>query len=492
MNLERLISSLLIYKSIGNINIEVNDLKADSRIVEQGDLFICLPGFVTDGHKYAQNAIDKGAVAVICERKLPVKVPQIIVKDVRFAMAVLSDKFYNHPSTRLKVIGVTGTNGKTTTTHLIDKILTDQNHVTGLIGTIKMKIGDEVLEVKNTTPDAIDLHKNFDKMITVGSDYVTMEVSSHALDMGRVRGIDFNIAVFTNLTQDHLDYHVTMGKYREAKGLLFSQLGNAYGKNSKYAVLNADDKASQYFNKITAAQTITYGIDNEADVRAINLCITEQGTNFTLNSFKGVIDINLKMIGKFSVYNALAAITVALIEDISLVEIKKSIEDISGVDGRFELVNLNQDFTVIVDYAHTPDGLENVLKTIKEFVSGKVYCVFGAGGDRDKIKRPLMGKIAVESSDVVIVTSDNPRSENPEEIIKDIVAGIEEIKNMQSVYITITDRRKAIEYAINNAKKGDVVIIAGKGHETYQILNDKVIHFDDREVAKEAIRGKIL
>lgn len=492
MDLQQLISSLLIYKSIGNINIEINNLKVDSRNVEQDDLFICLPGFVSDGHEYAQKAIDNGAVAVMCERELSVEVPQIIVKDVRFAMAVLSDKFYNHPSTRLNVIGVTGTNGKTTTTHLIDKILTDQQHITGLIGTIKMKIGEEVLSVKNTTPDAIELHKNLDKMINVRSDYAIMEVSSHALNMGRVRGIDFNIAVFTNLTQDHLDYHETMDKYREAKGLLFSQLGNMYGKSTKFAVLNADDIASQYFNKITAAQIITYGIDNEADVRASNLLITGRGTSFKLDSFKGSIDINLKMIGKFNVYNMLAAITVSLIENIPLEKIKKSIEDIVGVDGRFELVSLNQNFTVIVDYAHTPDGLENVLNAIKEFVSGKIYCVFGAGGDRDKTKRPLMGKIAIENSDVVIVTSDNPRSDNPEEIIKDIVVGIGESKNKQSKYITITDRRKAIEYAINNADKNDVVIIAGKGHETYQILHDKIIHFDDREVAREAIRGRFL
>ncbi len=492
MNLEQLIKPLLILKKIGEINIEVNDIKVDSRKIEQGDLFICLPGFATDGHEYAQKAVDNGAVAIMCERELSVEVPQIIVKDARFAMAFLSDKFYNHPSSRLRVIGVTGTNGKTTTTFLIDKIITDQNHVTGLIGTIKMKIGSEVVNVKNTTPDAIDLHKNFDKMIKVGSEYVTMEVSSHALDIGRVRGVDYNIAVFTNLTQDHLDYHGTMEKYREAKGLLFSQLGNAYGKDIKYAVLNADDKASQYFNRITAAQVITYGIDSDADVRATNLSITEQGTSFTLKSFKGIIDINLKMIGKFSVYNSLAAITVALIENIALDEIKKSIEDITGVDGRFELVTLNQDFTVIVDYAHTPDGLENVLKTIKEFVKGKIYCVFGAGGDRDKTKRPLMGNIATTYSDIAIVTSDNPRTENPEQIIKDIVEGIEKNESENFSYTTINDRKKAIEFAINNAEKGDVVIIAGKGHETYQILNDKVIHFDDREVARNAIRSRFL
>ncbi|MGD9677911.1 MAG: UDP-N-acetylmuramoyl-L-alanyl-D-glutamate--2,6-diaminopimelate ligase [Vulcanibacillus sp.] len=492
MNLRKLLEPLITYKVVGEINIDINDIKVDSRKVEHGNLFICLPGSSSDGHDYAKQSVENGAVALICENELPINIPQVIVKNSRFAMALLTDKFYNHPSHKLKVIGITGTNGKTTTTYLIEKILADQNHLSGLIGTIRMKIGNEIINVKNTTPDANDLHNYFNKMVEVGSEYAILEVSSHALDMGRVKGVDFNIAVFTNLTQDHLDYHGTMDKYREAKGLLFSRLGNVYfnNSNSKFAVLNADDDASQYFNKITAVQVITYGIDNDADVKATNINITGQGTSFTLISFKGKIDINLKMIGKFSVYNALGAIAVALIEGIALENIKHSLEEISGVDGRFELVNANQDYTVIVDYAHTPDGLENVLKTIKEFAKRKVYCVFGAGGDRDKSKRPLMGKIALNYSDLAIITSDNPRTEDPEQIIKDILEGIITEEN-RSKYITIQDRKKAIEYAVNNARSGDVIIIAGKGHENYQILNDKVIHFDDREVALEAIRSKL-
>lgn len=493
MFLKELVKPLLTARITGNEKVDIHGIEVDSRKVKKGDLFICLKGFTVDGHDYANTAVENGAAALICERELPLSIPQVIVKDSRFAMALISDIFYNHPTQKLKVIGVTGTNGKTTTTHLIEKILDDRGFVSGLIGTIKMKIGNETYDVKNTTPDAIELQKNFGKMEEAGSTYAIMEVSSHALDMGRVRGIDYHIGVFTNLTQDHLDYHETMEKYRNAKGLLFSQLGNVYYNNlerQKYAVLNADDNAANYFKSITAAQVITYGIDNNADVRATNIAITAQGTKFTLESFKGKLEINLKMIGKFSVYNSLAAITVGLIEGMKLEDIKRSLEEITGVEGRFEAVNEGQVFTVIVDYAHTPDSLENVLKTAGEFAKGKIYCVFGAGGDRDRTKRPLMGEIAMKYSDFAVVTSDNPRSEEPEQIINDILVGVNKADNSGEKFITIIDRKKAIEYAISNAESGDVILIAGKGHETYQIIKDKVIHFDDREIARNAIRGK--
>ncbi|KXG43776.1 UDP-N-acetylmuramoyl-L-alanyl-D-glutamate--2,6-diaminopimelate ligase [Tepidibacillus decaturensis] len=493
MKLSQIIAPILTAKMIGNPNVEINGVEVDSRKVKAGDLFICLLGFTVDGHDFAQKAVEQGAVAILCERPLDLQVPQVIVKDARFAMAMIADLFYQHPSQKLKVIGVTGTNGKTTTTHLIEKILADQGHLSGLIGTIKMKIGNEIVEAKNTTPDALLLQQSFAKMVKVGSDYAIMEVSSHALDMGRVRGVNYHIGVFTNLTQDHLDYHLTMEKYRDAKGLLFSQLGNTFHsllEENKYAVLNADDQASEYFQQITAAQVITYGIDHDADVKALDIHIDAQGTSFAVETFRGNIDIQLKMIGKFSVYNALAAMTVGLIEGISLDQIKQSLEQISGVDGRFEPVNEGQDYTVLVDYAHTPDSLENILKTVKEFAKGKIYCVFGAGGDRDKTKRPIMGEIAVKYSDIAVVTSDNPRSENPEQIIHDILVGIEKTGVDTNKYIVIIDRKEAIEYAVSQAKKDDVILIAGKGHETYQILKNKTIHFDDREIARDAIRSK--
>lgn len=494
LNLAKMIKPLISYKTIGETDIDINDIKVDSRKVEIGDLFICLTGFTTDGHDYAKQAIENGAVALICEKELAINIPQVIVKNSRDAMTYLADIFYNQPSHKLKVIGVTGTNGKTTITHMIEKILADNGHLSGLIGTIKMKIGNEILEVKNTTPDATILQKNFARMYDIGSEYAIMEVSSHALDIGRVMGINYQIAVFTNLTQDHLDYHQTMDKYREAKGLLFSQLGNNYATSvdeSKYAVLNIDDDASNYFKNITTAHVITYGIENDADVRASNLAVTGKGTSFILESFKGSMRINLKMTGKFSVYNALAAITVALIEGIPLDAIKKSVESLSGVDGRFELVDVGQNFTVLVDYAHTPDSLENVLKTVKEFANEKVITVFGAGGDRDKTKRPIMGQVASKYSDMAIVTSDNPRTEEPQSIIEDILVGIENTKANEQNYVSILDRKEAIEYAINSAKSGDVILIAGKGHETYQILNEGTIHFDDREIARNAIRSRL-
>jgi len=494
MNLKELIEPIFLKKIVGNIEqIEINGIEVDSRKIQVGDLFICLPGFTVDGHEFAQAAIDKGAVALVCEKELPVNIPQIIVKSSRYAMAVLSDMFFNHPTQKLKVIGVTGTNGKTTTTHLIEKIFADGGHLSGLIGTIKMKIGDKVYDMKNTTPEAITLQKSFSEMVKVGSEYAIMEVSSHALDLGRVRGVDYNIAVFTNLTQDHLDYHVTMERYKEAKGLLFSQLGNSFAsspKGKKYAVLNSDDKATEYYTKITAAEVVTYGINQPANIKATNIKTSSNGTTFILETPQGNIEIQLQMIGMFSVYNALAAISVAYIEGYSLEQIKNSLEEIKGVDGRFEAVNEGQDFTVIVDYAHTPDSLENVLKTIREFAKGKVYCIFGAGGDRDKTKRPIMGSIAVQYSDIAVVTSDNPRSEDPNTIIKDVLVGIEKEEHLAGEYIAITDRKEAIEYAIANAHKDDVVLIAGKGHETYQIIKDQVHHFDDREIAKEAIRRK--
>jgi len=493
MNLRQLIEPLLTVKVIGNLDVEINGIEVDSRKVNPGDLFICLPGFTVDGHDFAPKAVDNGAVALLCEREMPLSISQIIVKDIRFAMALLTDRFFHHPSHHLKMIGVTGTNGKTTTTHLIDKILIDCGHTTGLMGTIKMKIGNEVFDVKNTTPDALDLQKSLSKMVEVGADYATMEVSSHALAMGRVRGVKYHIGVFTNLTQDHLDYHHTMQEYRNAKGLLFSQLGNVYVdqmNENHFAVLNSDDQASEYFRRITSAQVITYGIDHGADVRATHIEITAQGTFLKVVTFKGEIDLQLKLVGKFNVYNVLAAITVGLIERISLDQMKKSLEDVQGVDGRFEPVLEGQEFAVLVDYAHTPDSLENVLKTVNEFAKGKIYCVFGAGGDRDKSKRPLMGQIAVKYSDMAVVTSDNPRTEEPNLIIEDILNGIHAVDTDPISYTTFVDRKEAIEFAINQAQPGDVVLIAGKGHETYQILHDKVIHFDDREIAREAIRGK--
>lgn len=470
----------------GDDSMEITGLTADSRQVQPGCLFVCLTGYTVDGHSFAAQAVQQGAVAVLSERDLDVPATVVKVPDTRRAMAMLADRFYGSPTRELKLIGVTGTNGKTTTTHLIDKILRDRQRVTGLIGTIHMRIGDVTEDVKNTTPDALDLQKSFRRMRDVNTEYAIIEVSSHALEMGRVRGCDVHTAVFTNLTQDHLDYHKTMENYRYAKSLLFSQLGNSYDPDRlKTAVLNADDDASKLYATVTPARVITYGIDQEADVRATDIEITSKGTSFTAQTFAGSVRMNLKLMGKFNVYNALAATAVALAENVPLEAIKNSLESVPGVSGRFEAVDAGQPFAVLVDYSHTPDSLENALATVKEFAKQRIFCIVGCGGDRDRTKRPIMARIATKYADHSVLTSDNPRSEDPQAIIDDMLAGLDGVE--QERYTAVVDRREAIHFAVSKAQPGDVILIAGKGHETYQIIKDQVLPFDDREVAREAI-----
>ncbi len=466
-----------------NENPFIKSIEMDSREVSQGSLFICINGYTVDGHDYASKAVEKGAVAIIAEREVSVNVPVIIVKDTKRTMALLADLFYGQPTHHLHLIGVTGTNGKTTTTHIIDTILTEAKKKTGLIGTMYIKIDGEQKSVKNTTPESLTLQKTFKEMNDRNVTHAIMEVSSHALHMGRIHGCDFNVAVFTNLSQDHLDYHETMKDYQFAKGLLFAQLGNRFNHNEiKIAVLNEDEEATSEYKKMTAAKILTYGIDNEADVMAKNIQMTSKGTTFTLITPTHQRDVTINMVGKFSVYNILAAVTACLASSIELDSIIKAIEAIEGVRGRFELVDANQDFSVIVDYAHTPDSLENVLQTIKQFAKGKIYCVVGCGGDRDKSKRPLMAEIAVKYSDEPIFTSDNPRSEDPAEILKDMETGVIGLHHH-----TISNREDAIHFAVKHAKKDDVILIAGKGHETYQQIGNEVFDFDDKEVASKAI-----
>ncbi|MEK3869185.1 MULTISPECIES: UDP-N-acetylmuramoyl-L-alanyl-D-glutamate--2,6-diaminopimelate ligase [unclassified Paenibacillus] len=493
MQLKELATYLIASQIRGDGELACEGIAIDSRKVQPGDLFICLPGHTVDGHDFAPQAADKGAAALVVERWLDdCPLPQLKVKDSRLAMAVLGNVFFGFPSRRLKVIGVTGTNGKTTTTYLIERILEDQGRSTGLIGTIQRKFAGRTYPMSGTTPESLELQRYLHEMAEGGAAYCVMEVSSHALDQGRVKGTHFRTAVFTNLTQDHLDYHNTMEEYRGAKGLFFSRLGNNYPANPderSYAVLNADDPASSYFAKQTAAETITYGVENEADVRASDISVTAKGTSFHVDTFQGSADISLRMVGKFNVYNALAAIAAALLEGIPLERIKASLEAVKGVEGRVEAVDEGQSFAVIVDYAHTPDGLENVLRTVNEFAKGRVICVFGCGGDRDRTKRPIMGRIAAKYADHVIVTSDNPRTEDPDAILSDIEQGLIGDGVDRSRYELIVDRREAIQKAIEMASREDVVLIAGKGHETYQLIGTAVLDFDDRIVAKEAIRG---
>lgn len=493
MKLSELLVSLPVYRVHGEIDLEITAVTADSRKVQVGSLFVALVGHNVDGHRFCSQAIAHGAVALLVENDRDIAYSQgitvIKVSDTRRALAILADAFYGHPSRQLKVIGVTGTNGKTTTTHLIRSILEDQGYKTGLIGTISTVIGHEVVESKNTTPESIDLHQTLARMVAANCQYAIMEVSSHALYQGRVRGAEYASSIFTNLTQDHLDYHRTLEEYRNAKGLLFAQMGNTYGARHRPVILNGDDPTSIKYAKMTAAPVITYGIEQKADVHARNLVIGDHGITFWLETWMGSAEVTLQLTGKFNVYNSLAAIAATLIEGIDLGSIIASLAKVTGVDGRLQRVDGGQCYTVLVDYAHTPDSLENVLTTIRQFAKGRVITIVGCGGDRDRGKRPLMARIASKWSDYTIFTSDNPRHEEPEAIIADMVAGLSEAERSFLNYEVVIDRKAAIYRGISEANKQDIVLIAGKGHETYQDFGDHTIHFDDRKIALEAIRS---
>lgn len=470
----------------GKENPDILNIEQDSRKVTPGTLFICIEGENFDGHSFAKDAEKNGASAIVAQKPIDVSVPTIYVHDTVRAMAIISSHFYGNPSEQLFVIGVTGTNGKTSVTHMIDHLFKDTGKKTGLIGTLYTKIGNETFETKNTTPDSLTLQKTYRKMKDEPVEVLSMEVSSHALATGRVWGTNFDIAVFTNLSQDHLDFHRTMDEYKHVKGLLFSQLGNQYGTGrQKFAVLNGDDPASEDYKKMTSAHVIEYGLNPSASVVAKNIEYGGKGTTFDLVTPAGERKVHTPLLGLFNVYNLLAAVSVGIIYGLELNEIVSSLESFTGVPGRFELVDEGQPFSVIVDYAHTPDGLENVLQTAQSLSKGKIFAIVGCGGDRDRKKRPLMAQIACQYADYPIFTSDNPRSEDPRAIIKDMEAGV---KNAE--YKVIVDRKEAIEYAVSKAGEGDMILIAGKGHETYQIIGDQVFDFDDREIAREAIKKR--
>lgn len=487
MLLTDLLLALPFYSTKNTIeHMHIQHIQMDHRKIKAGDMFVCIKGFTVDGHQFAEDAVKNGATVIVAEKELDIDGAIVIqVADTTRALAMLASKFYQYPTTQFPLIGITGTNGKTTTTYILEKIFNQHQQKTGLIGTIQVKIGEKTHAIKNTTPDALQLQHIFKEMVDENVDIAMMEVSSHALDLGRVFGCDFDIAVFTNLSQDHLDYHTDMEDYLRAKTLLFTGLGNHYTEKPKYAVLNADDVHSEKIKKSTAQPIMTYGFENSADVMATDITYQLGSTTFTLVTPSGNIAITSPLIGKFNVYNMLAASTVALLLDIPLQTIKEALEHLDGVDGRFQQVSIGQKYAVIVDYAHTPDSLENVLQTIKEFAKGNIYVVVGTGGDRDRTKRPLMANVAIEYGDRAIFTSDNPRTEEPSAILADMTTGI-----TGDNYTVIENRKDAIHHAINLAANGDIILIAGKGHETYQEINGVRYDFDDREIAKEAIKQK--
>jgi UDP-N-acetylmuramoyl-L-alanyl-D-glutamate--2,6-diaminopimelate ligase len=492
-NLQELINLLPNPAVQGKSDLAIGNIAHDSRMVNPGTLFVCLSGVKTDGHKYIIEAYKQGAVAVLVEREvedIPQGLTVINVADTREAMMAITPYFFSYPSRKLRMIGVTGTNGKTTTTYLIRSILQKAGFQVGIIGTIQNSIGDRVVPTKNTTPDVIDLQRLLTEMVECKMDYVVMEVSSHALALNRVAGCEFDVGIFTNMTQDHLDFHVTFENYLEAKTKLFQMLSSADNqKEGKTAVINADDKASAFILGKTECKTITYGIYDSADLQAKNTNIQSAGARFDIRGSFGEMPLKLKITGLFNVYNILSAVGAALAEGIDTKVIREALEEFKSVPGRFELVDAGQPFSVIVDYAHTPDGLENILKTAKQITTQRIIVVFGCGGDRDRTKRPIMGKIAAIYGNVVIATSDNPRTEDPDVILNEVEIGIVEGLTPGKIYEKISDRRTAIERALHLAQEEDVVIIAGKGHEDYQILKDRTISFDDKEVAREIIRG---
>lgn len=487
MKLSQLIKNLKYNEKLNFEDVEVTGISYNSKTTKAGDIFVCLTGEHSDGHQYAQSAIEKGAVALMSEKGVNdltcAKVPTIIVNSTRHQIADIADAFYNSPSKDLNLIGITGTNGKTTVTHLVQKILESKGEDCALIGTLgyKLSSADEYKEAKHTTPQAPELQATLSSIKAIGIKNIVMEVSSHALEQNRVGGCVFKGAVLTNLTQDHLDYHITMDNYFEAKAILFKGLNEG-----DFAVINADDNYAQRFLDVIPAgvNVLTYGIKNSADVMAKDVEFSLSGAEFLCETKKfGAQKVKLHMNGMFSVYNVLAAITVGLALGINLDNCIYPLQETKGVAGRFEVVAKNP--LVIVDYAHTPDGLENVLAAAKEITpeGSKLICLFGCGGDRDATKRPKMGAIAERLADKVVITSDNPRSEEPQQIITDILAGLKSI-NTQKVFVE-ADRGKAIELLKSISDKEDVIVIAGKGHEDYQILKDKTIHFDDREEARK-------
>ncbi|MDR1327241.1 MAG: UDP-N-acetylmuramoyl-L-alanyl-D-glutamate--2,6-diaminopimelate ligase [Heliobacteriaceae bacterium] len=488
MKLDELIE-YLDYKDLVNFkSVDITGISYDSKTTKAGDIFVCLVGEHTDGHEYAQNAIDKGAAALLVERALNIRIPQIVVDNTRHKIADIADRFYSRPSMGMNFLGITGTNGKTTVTHLIQKIFEENNQRCALIGTLgyKLSSGGEYRDVKHTTPQAPELQATLRMIKDVEKiDNVVMEVSSHALEQNRVGGCRFNGAILTNLTQDHLDYHITMDKYFDAKAILFKGLGEG-----SFAVINSDDLYAERFSGVVpeGVRKFTYGVKNPADVTARDISFSLNGAEFTLSVNAQDYKVNLHMNGMFSVYNVLAAVTSAIAMGIDINAALKALENVKGVAGRFEVVAKKP--LVIVDYAHTPDGLENVLNSAREITPehGKLICLFGCGGDRDATKRPKMGAIAEKISDMVVITSDNPRSEDPQQIITDILAGL---KSTNSVIVE-ADRGQAIALLKNITQNNDVVVIAGKGHEDYQILKDRTIHFDDREEARKVFEGSVI
>lgn len=489
--IEPVSEELGVVSRVGSLDVGITQLTDDSRQVKPGMLFVAVKGERVDGHQFVSQAIKAGASAVILQQDVPgLAVPTVRVADSRRALGILGSAFHANPSGRLRMIGVTGTNGKTTTTYLCRSILESAGRDVGLIGTVAYEIGDERIPASHTTPGALELQQLLARMAAAKMHAAVMEVSSHALALDRTVGCEYDVAVFTNLTQDHLDFHRSLDDYFAAKLRLFTGLNNEGRKsNTKRAIVNLDDPRGGRIVNAVSVPVWTYGLGSGADLRAEDVQMSASGTTFTLMTPIGRARVESQLVGEHNIYNTLAAIGVGLHEGLSLETVCRGVASVRNVPGRFERVHAGQPFTVVVDYAHTEDALVRLLSAAEQLKTGRIITVFGCGGDRDRTKRPKMGRAAVERSDVVVLTSDNPRTEDARAILREVEVGVREALRArpQVRYLMIADRREAIRLAVREARPGDMVVIAGKGHEDYQIIGTTKQHFDDREEARAAI-----
>ena len=471
MKLRDLLKDINVLESNVDMDMPVESVAYDSRKVTEGCLFVAISGFASDGNRFIPMAMDKGAVAVVTAHKPNGDVPYILVENDRLALALIGCNFYGHPAKNMTLIGVTGTNGKTSVTWLLKQLLEKvYGCKAGLIGTMENRIGEEVIPTDRTTPESFELQSLFARMRDAGCRFAIMEVSSHAISLDRVGGVHFDVAAFTNLTEDHLDFHKTMEAYCDAKAELFARCDKA--------VFNRDDEWFERVSRLAACDTVTTSVKGCANLKAENVHLLSDGIRFTCVAADESVEIQMPIPGRFTVYNTLTVLGIAKSLGVSLTDAAQALKTVEGVKGRIEVVPTpGKDYTILIDYAHTPDGLDNVLRSVRDFCKGRLIAVFGCGGDRDPIKRPIMGRIGAELADVAIVTSDNPRTEDPNAIIADVVKGIDHPENV----VIIENRRKAIEYAMDIGKKDDIIVLAGKGHETYQEINGVKYHLDERE-----------
>ena len=481
MKLKELLMGLEILDANVDLELEITDVSYDSRKTKPGDLFVAMIGFATDGHAYIEKAVASGAVAVLCQNLPEGEAPYVQVADSRRALAVVGANFYGHPAEAMTMIAVTGTNGKTSSTYLLKSILEQVvGAKVGLIGTNQNMIGDEVIPTERTTPESFEVQKLFAQMREAGCSHVVMEVSSHALYLDRVYGVPYAVGIFTNLTQDHLDFHETMEAYCDAKAILF--------RNCGIGVCNADDPWTERLLADSTCRKFFYAEKAEADLRAEEIVLESDYVSFTAVTETERVPVRVNIPGGFMVYNTLDVLGAALALGISLEKSAEALENVSSVKGRVEVVPTpGTNYTVLIDYAHSPDGMVNVLSSVKGFAKGRTIALFGCGGDRDRTKRPKMAKVAAEIADFVIVTTDNPRTEKPADIIADILPGLE---GFDTPYIVVEDRIEAIHWAMNHAEKDDVIVLCGKGHETYQEINHVKHHMDEREIVADYLKAK--